>query len=95
MSLNAKQLSNLRDSMLKKLFCLVLVGAAFLPLSASQLSASEKNDSLARIHWNININTGFYPCYCGPYGGPYGGPYWGYPYPPCGCGYPPPPYWAW
>lgn len=77
--------------MLRKMFfSLMLIGVAYVPFMGNELSASE-NDLLARVNWNININTGFAPCY---YGGPYYNPYYPYyySYPPCA--YPcPPPYW--
>jgi len=74
--------------MLKKIFvCFMLASGAYLPLTHSEACATE-NDHLARVNWNININTGFYPYYAGPY-------YYYYPCPPP-CAYPcPPPYWVW
>ena len=72
--------------MFNKLFVSVLLlGMAALPFTgeASTVSSQESaTNELARVNWNININT-----YGGPYGDPYGAGYYNpyyyncYPYP--------------
>ena len=82
--------------MLKKIILsLVVASAAYIPFLGNSANAAE-DAQIARINWNININTGIYPFYCAPcpYYPPYYNPFLCPCVPPC-YGYPPPPYWVW